>query len=442
MKFNDEVKATITHLDEKGRGTYERFVIPFTSPGDEIVATFVKRDKGMRICRLQEVSKSSPDRIAAPCPHAGVCGGCLWQHISYEAQLQYKRNAINNALAANAHEERVKEVIPSPEIFFYRNRMDFVISPCGEIGLKEYGAWNRYLDISTCLLLDEETPKILKTIRALMCELSLEPWEAKSETGLMRYVVIRLGKNTGERLIMLVVKNLLAVDESAREEITRHLAPMCTSLFLGENPDITDLSVAKTLVLLAGNEYLTEEVNGLRYHIHPNAFFQTNSQMAAHLQNTVLDFLTLHATRIAPRVLDLYCGLGFFGIACAKRGAIVYGHELDSSAIELAKENARLNGVEDRTAFGAGPVEHFDWKDFSPDAVIVDPPRSGLHPRALDELLKREPPTIVYVSCNFRQFAEELVKLKKRYRVEHLAAFDLFPHTPHMETVAQLSLIC
>ncbi len=441
MKFNDEVKGTITHLDEKGRGTFGCFTIPFTTPNDEIIATFVKRDKGMKICRLKEITQPSPDRVIPPCPHAGTCGGCLWQHLAYDAQLRFKQETINRAFASNGHDERVDGVMASPETFFYRNRMDYAVGWRGEIGLKEYGAWNRYLDLSTCLLLDEETPNILTTVRSLMRDLPLAPWDAKSQTGLVRYVVIRLGKNTGERLVMLVVKDLSSIDAQQREEITRRLAAHCSSLYLGENPEITDLSIAKTLVLLAGNEFLTEEINGLAYRIHPNSFFQTNTSMAAHLQNTVLDCMTFPVLRSAFRVLDLYCGLGFFGIACARRGVAVYGHEIDAAAIELAKENARLNNVEHRVTFGAGPVEDFDWKDFSPDAVIVDPPRSGLHPRALQTLLKNRPPVIIYVSCNVRRLAEELKTLKSAYRVDRLTTLDLFPHTPHVESVARLVVI-
>lgn len=438
MKFGDQITGTVSRLDEKGRGTFDRFAIPFTSPGDAITATFIRRDHGIKICQLKQILQPSPDRISPPCPHAGTCGGCLWQHLSSAAQLRLKQETINRAFASNGHDERVGEVMASPETFFYRNRMDYAVGWRGEIGLKEYGAWNRYLDLSACLLLDEETPDILDTVRSLMRELHLEPWDAKSQTGLMRYVVIRLGKNTGERMIMLVVKDANAVSSMAREAIARRLTPMCTSLLLGENPDVTDLSQAKTLTLISGNGFLTEEVNGLQYRIHPNAFFQTNTRMAARLQDTVLNFLPLRVPRSASRVLDLYCGLGFFGIACAMRGATVCGHELDPSAIALAKENARLNGVEHRATFNAGPVENLDWKDVAPDAVIVDPPRSGLHPRALRALMEHRPPVIVYVSCNVRRLTEELKTLKAAYRVERLAALDLFPHTPHVETIARL----
>lgn len=434
MKFGDPIHTTITDLDDKGRGLAAPYVVPFTAPGDEVEATFVKRDKGAKVGRLTHIVTPSPDRIDAPCPHAGVCGGCLWQHMSYEAQLRTKKEMINRAFERAGHEERIDHVTPSSETFYYRNRMDYVVGWKGEVGLKEYGSWNRYLDLSTCLLLDKETPVILQTVRDLMRDLKLEPWDAKRYVGDLRYCVIRLGKNTGERMISLVVHDLKRFDDVTRTELVKRLSPLCTSLYLAENPEITDVSQGKTLELLHGNEYLTEEVNGIRYTIHPNSFFQTNTRMAGELQTAVLDRLP------QGKILDLYCGLGFLGIAAAKRGNEVYGHELDAAAIELAKTNAEANGVAKKTRWGAGPTETLDWSAENPDAVIVDPPRAGLHPKALKALVENAPPRIVYVSCNYRRLVEELRELKAKYRVESLQALDLFPQTPHVEVIASLVL--
>ncbi|KAA0205598.1 23S rRNA (uracil(1939)-C(5))-methyltransferase RlmD [Candidatus Uhrbacteria bacterium] len=445
MKFGDPIKTVITNFDDKGRGFTPPLAIPFTAPGDEVEATFVKRGKGMKIGRLSSIVKPSPDRVDTPCPHAGVCGGCLWQHLAYDAQLRFKKEMINRAFERAGHEERVAEVMPSPETFYYRNRMDYVIGWQGEVGLKEYGSWNRYLDLSTCLLLDKETPMILQTVRELMHELKIEPWDAKKYIGDLRYCVVRLGKNTGERMITLVVHDLVKFDDTRTSILVTRLSPLCTTLYLSENPEITDLSVGKTHALLHGNEFLTEEVNGIRYMIHPNSFFQTNTRMAAELQDAVISSLSLRRRGTegevdvaGARILDLYCGLGFFGIAAAKRGADVYGHELDAQAIELAKRNAETNGVGDRMRWGAGPTEALDWSAENPDVVIVDPPRAGLHPKALKALLENAPPRIVYVSCNYHRLVEELKELKTKYRVESMQALDLFPQTPHVEVVASL----
>jgi tRNA (uracil-5-)-methyltransferase len=444
MKFGDRLQGNIEDVDDKGRGRYnverpgspeKSVVIPFAFPGDVVDAAFIKRDKGEWIGKIDTITKASADRVDAPCPHAGVCGGCLWQQLSYDAQLKLKLDMINRAFTKAGHTERVANVTPSAEQFYFRNRMDYAIGWKNEIGLKEYGSWNRYIDIKECLLLDKESPKILEIVRELMQELHLKPWDAKHETGDMRYVVIRLGKNTNERLVMLVVKDLNAISETARQRISEALSPLSTSLLIGENPLITDLSYVTSVACLKGNPFHFEEVNGVRYKIHPNSFFQTNTDMAGVLQNAVL----AHVSAVKPKhVLDLYCGLGFFAIALAKQGVSSYGHEIDAAAIELAKENAALNDVAELTDFGAGPVEDFDWSHEQPDVVILDPPRAGLHPRALNMVLDQKPEHVVYVSCNYHRLMQELTKFKGVYDVQSVQAFDLFPHTPHVELVVKL----
>lgn len=446
MKFGDRLQGTIKELDEKGRGIFyyplpqnptetRRVAVPFTALGDTIEATFTKRDQGEWIARLERILESSPVRLQAPCPHAGICGGCLWQHLSYEAQLTLKRDRILHAFKTAGISIDLPAVIPSPETLYYRNRMDYVFGWHGELGLKAYGSWNHYLDTTSCLLLDEETPAILSVFRSFIADHHIAPWDAKKHTGQARYVVIRRGCFTNERLILFVVKDLAAVTPPMREDLKRRLQLLCTSILVGENPEITDLSYVKTYEVIQGNEVLTEEINDLRYRIHPNSFFQTNSFMAGKLQERVLQTL---GPISGKTVLDLYCGLGFFGIACAKQGATVAGHELDTAAIVLAQENAVLNGVRNNTHFSAGAVENYAWEIDKPDYVIVDPPRSGLHPKALETLMRQAPPTIVYVSCNYPRLIGELKTLLTKYRLQHIEALDLFPQTPHVEVLVKL----
>lgn len=450
MRFGHRLLGTVSGYDEKGRGTFQlsgeegvayamgkgTVAIPFTAEGDVVAATFVKRDQGVKIAKLEEIQTPGPDRVAAPCPHAGVCGGCLWQHLDYGAQLRLKQRMINAAFERSGHDERVADVAPSDDKLHYRNRMDYVVGWLGTLGLKEYGSWNRYLDLKTCLLLSEETPKILDAARELMKDYALEPWDAKHHTGLMRYVVIREGKNTNERLIMFVVSRLDGVDDDARRKITEKLSPLCTSLLLGEQSLITDISYVQSTVALNGDPWLEEMVNGIRYRIHPNSFFQTNTKMAAKLQDTVLGLIDPSSKHL----LDLYCGLGFFGIAAAKKNPSlsVSGFELDAEAIDLATHNARVNGVAERTSFTSGPAEDLSWKDIDADTIILDPPRSGLHPKVITTVLEKKPSAIVYVSCNYHRLVEELKEFKKGYRLPSLQALDLFPHTPHVEVVASL----
>lgn len=447
MKFGDLLQGEVVELDAKGRGVVlytlpqttptetRRVAVPFTAVGDEVEVRFIRRESGMWIGELTQVLRASADRVDALCPHAGVCGGCLWQHLDYAAQLRLKQDRIAKTFETAGIYLPAFTVHPSEKIFYYRNRMDYVFGWRGELGMKEYGSWNRYVDTSDCHLLDEETPKVLAFFRAFEKASELKAWDPKHETGELRYVVIRRGCFTNERMIMLLVKDATRITIAMREEIVRGLREYATSIILGENPEITDVSYAKTWTVLHGNETLQEEINGILYRIHLNSFFQTNSFMAGVLQNTVLDLL---GTCKDKTILDLYCGLGFFGIACAKRGATVFGHELDAPAIALAKENAELNSVSERTTFSAGTVETYTWETDTPDLVIIDPPRAGLHPKALQTLMEKAPPVIIYVSCNYHRLVEELKTFTTVYRIEAMRALDLFPHTPHVELVVKL----
>lgn len=463
MKFGHRIQGKITGYDDKGRGIFDmgttegptsvelkndegettgkymmgkgRVAIPFSAVGDDVEATFLKRDSGVKIAKIETINTPGPDRVKAPCPHAGVCGGCLWQHLDYNAQLRLKKGMINRAFEKAGHEERVTDVAPSVDQLYYRNRMDYVVGWLGQVGLKEYGSWNRYLDLSTCLLLNEDAAEIMSIVRTLIKEFDLEPWDAKYHSGLMRYVVIRDGKNTGERIVMLVVSDASKISDEVRAVILERLGKFATSLLIGIQALPTDLSYVQSTIALKGNPWLEEEVNGIRYRIAPNSFFQTNTKMAAKLQDRVMELAS--GTK---NLLDLYCGLGFFGIAAAKKlqDVQVNGFELDAEAISLATHNATANGVADRCTFASGPAEDLSWKDTDADTIILDPPRAGLHPRVVKTVLEKAPHTIVYVSCNFHHLVDELKEFKTKYRIESVEALDLFPQTPHVEVVTKL----
>ncbi len=445
MKYGDRLEGTIDELDQKGRGTFSvtlqngetrRVVVPFTSPGDQIEATFRKRDQGAWIATLDRIIEASPDRKSTPCPHAGTCGGCLWQHLSYDAQLTLKTKALKTSYEAAGINLPLEPIIPCPDPFHYRNRMDYAIGWKGELGLKAYGHWNRYLDLTTCLLLDEETPTILQAIRETAQALEWQPWDAREHTGQFRYAIIRLGKNTGQRLIHLLVRDLEQVTTGQRQALIERLGPHCTSLILGENTKPTDISYAERCVALQGPLHLEEEVNGTRYRIHPNAFFQTNTRMAEALQAKGLEALGPLEGR---HILDLYGGIGFFGVAAAKRGATVFGQELDAFAVSEAQKNAEQNQVAERCTFASGPVERLEASAWKAAAALIDPPRAGLHPKALEALCAHGPERVVYISCNYHSFLREWPIIEKAYRLERVEPLDLFPQTPHVEVVHALT---
>lgn len=462
MKFEDLATGTITRFDNKGRGVFDfplqngktrPFLVPFSTIGDEVEVSFIKRQEGCFVGRLERIITPGPSRESGAKQHPGT----LWNHISYNDQVGFKRDMINRALEASGHEERINDVAPAPEQKYYRNRMDYVFGWQGEIGLKEYGTWNRYLDLSECTLLSPDVPAILRIFRDFMKTFpELKPWDVKKHVGDLRYVVIREGKNTGDRMIALVVKDLNRISDTARAFLIEKLDVLATSILLAENPAISDLSYGRTIMPLKGTETIDEVINGTRYTIKLNSFFQTNSVMAAKLQDAVAEMVAsswqLAAGKTEEKsssqqpaaksqLLDLYCGLGFFAIDLARRFPNIRttGYEIYEQMIEQARQNAEQNGVAERCSFASGKAEALDWKDIDADTIIVDPPRAGLHPKVLQTLLEKEPRTIIYISCNYHRLVKELMQLKTKYEVNDMTALDLFPNTPHVEVVTMLS---
>lgn len=437
MKYGEKKTIEITGADRKGRGCGEvngrPACVNFTIPGEKVEGSFVGRKKGVKKFQLDGIIDPSPHRIEPECPHAGHCGGCAWQHIDYAHQLELKRGLINDALQAGGIEQRIGKIEPCPRLFHYRNRMDYCIGPEGQVGLKERGRWNSYVDLDTCMLLSPEAVEVMREFKGWMRESGVEPWNMFSRTGYLRYLVIREGKNTGERMVTVVTHK---GEMKSKGDLVRRLAPLATTIYHGTNPEITDLSISSSLRLLHGERYLTESVCGWKYMIHPNSFFQTNTFMAERLLKQV----ARHVTAVgAQTVLDLYCGVGFFSLGIADSVREVFGVELDNEAISMAKRNAHMNGITNATFVGAA-AESLIWKDRRPDAVIIDPPRAGLHPKVASTLLEEAPAHLIYVSCNYVSFARDFSRLRERYGIADLAAFDLFPHSPHAETVALLKL--
>jgi 23S rRNA (uracil-5-)-methyltransferase RumA len=438
MKFGDRTTLKIEKMDAKGRGCGSvngRVACAyFTAPGEEVEATLMARRQGKLSLRLDSVVKASPSRVAPPCPDAGKCGGCPWQMFDYPSQLEWKRSILNDALEAGGLGRQVESILPCPQLSYYRNRMDYCVGHRGELGLKEPGAWNRYLNLDSCQMLSSEAVSLMRAFRKWMVSSGAEPWDAKKESGLIRYLVIREGRNTGERMATVVTA---AGEIPAEGALVESLRPFATTVYRGINPAITDISVASELILLHGKPELTEKVGGKTYLITPNSFFQTNTIMAGELLKTVRGFLT---DAKPEKLLDLYCGVGFLSVGLAESAGRVLGVEIDEAAVAVARRNAEINGVENAD-FRPEKAEQLTWQDEGADAIIVDPPRSGLHPKVVKSLLAAAPGRLIYVSCKCASFANDWQGLKGRYKIDGLAALDLFPHSPHAELVISMRRI-
>jgi 23S rRNA (uracil-5-)-methyltransferase RumA len=372
------------------------------------------------------------NETSSPCPNKDVCGSCGWSHIPYEKQLAQKLSDINGSLALHHVALRCEEITPSPKTTHYRNRMDFVIDFEGRVGLRQKGKWWKVIDNHPCFLGDERIEQGFHEARNWAKSAGLSFYDRKSFQGFLRYAVLR--SNVRGELMLIVVTS--APDTETSESFTELLKQSSAEHIIWSiSHGTSDVSFGDELITLRGKGYLQESIDQYSFRVTPNAFFQTNSHGAALLAKSVLGRIEQQAP---TKVLDLYCGSGFFSIPVAGLGIPTIGVELVESAIEDARLNAEDNSVQ--AEFIAAKSEDYPWEQLGADLIIVDPPRSGMHDRALQRLISYKPRSIVYVSCNYKQLARELPFFLPHYEVRQIEAIDMFPHTPHVETVLTLVL--
>ena len=415
------IQGKIKGISDDGLGTLEKdgrlIYVPFAYPGDMVVVKGTKRRFGRRIATDFELIGESPLRQGARCPHFGTCGGCLWQGLKYREGLRLKAEIFERTTGISA------PVKGSPKVWGFRNVSNFIVTSEG-IGLKEYGNPLGVVDLRECPVFSKKTPEYLRALRNFLKETGLRPWNLRRKTGDVHYLQVREGKFTGE-----VMVNLIAHVKPSGEmlEAFKNYFSLADSLYWSLKRDERDDPRGEA-GLAAGEPYIRERVGNVTYLIHPNSFFQTNSHALTLLLRAVEDFTD------GERVLDLYSGVGTFGVWLAKRGFKVEGVELNPFAVEMANKNALINGV--NAVFKIGRAEETPIGDH--DTVIVDPPRKGLK-EAAELLVRSGVERVIYVSCNPRAFKFDYERhLKNAYRVENAVLIDMFPHTPHVEAVVEL----
>ncbi|CAI1492838.1 tRNA (uracil(54)-C(5))-methyltransferase [Thermococcus nautili] len=413
------MRGVIERLSDDGLGVLRagkrEILVPHTAPGDLVEVRKWRRKKRKLIATEFELIEPSGIRTEPKCPYFGRCGGCLLQHLPYEEQLHFKASKLSKYLGLDV------EVIPSPKIYGHRNRIDVVISTTG-IGFRRYGTWWEAVDIDECPVFGDASRRVLKALREFIEDEKLSLYDIRKNEGFLRYIVIREGKFTGELMVNLVTK------EGTLPESFPDYFPFATSLYWSVNRSESDVSYGD-VERFWGEPFIREKLDDVTYLIHPNSFFQTNSHQAVNLVRKVAELAE------GEKVLDLYSGVGTFGVYLARRGFAVEGVEINPFAVEMANRNAELNGVNAQFRVGSDR----DVEDLSNyDTVIVDPPRAGLHPKLIRKILKDEPERLIYVSCNPKTLAENLSALVEKYRIESAVGLDMFPHTPHVEAVIEL----
>lgn len=445
VRRGEEVNLTIDRLAYGGRGVArtDGFVVfvPDTAPGDRVLARLWRVKNGYGEADLVEVRGRSALRTPPPCPHFGPCGGCIWQHIDYRAQAAAKEQIVRESLShlAGVEDVELRPIIAMTSPWYYRNKMEFTFHPDGALGLHTRGAWDRVVPLETCYLQSPASNVILGVIREWALASGLSRYDPRSQTGMLRQVVVREGKATGEIMVGLIT----AAPEVPRlQELATLLlsaVPRITGVLHGTNPGPSDGLPLAGITAVAGRPYIVEELAGLRFRIGLETFFQTNTTQAERLVEAVE---ALAGVRSGDVVYDLYCGVGTFSLLLARRAGRVYGIENSPAAIEAARENAALNAITN-AEFAGGDVRQLlpgvHARAGQPDVLLLDPPRSGAGRRVMRKIGETGAPRIVYVSCNPTTLAPDLKELLPAgYTVRAVQPLDLFPHTHHIECVVLL----
>ena len=471
FKKGDKLLLSIRAAGAQGKGiahTPEGQVVfvPYGVPGDEVEAIVISSKRKYLEARILNLLKPSPARVQPPCTHFGLCGGCKWQHVDYSAQLSYKQEEVTGNLKhiGGLALPQADPIVGCDQVYSYRNKVEFSFSTSvwltdeqiasgavfDRLGLGFHmpGRWDKILHIDHCHLHDHYSNSIRNFTYQYARRHQLTFWNPRGQQGLLRTLMIRISFLSQYMVLLQFghrdsdsIHALLGAISEAFPDITTLLYTVNTK----GNDAIYDLQIET----FKGPGYIREQMSAYRkgddpltFRISPKSFYQTNSRQAVQLYKKILDYIQPQGTE---NVYDLYTGTGTIALYIARYVRRVTGIELVPDAIADARINARDNHIENadfvagdmKTAFSDDFIAHYGL----PDVVVVDPPRDGMHPAVISQLLRLRPAKIVYVSCNSATQARDLCLMKDSYTVERYGAVDMFPHTHHVESVAMLRYI-
>lgn len=451
MEFrkNDLVTLEIEDcgIDGEGIGKADGFTVFVKDAviGDKVTAKIIKAKKNYGYGRLMEVLKPSPYRVEPKCAFARQCGGCQLQALSYDQQLVFKTNKVKG------HLERIggftdipmEPIIGMDELFHYRNKAQFPVgrNKEGKIVTGFYaGRTHNIIENRDCALGVAENKEVLDRVIAHMEKYGIEPYNEATGKGLVRHILIRYGYFTKEVMVCLILNGNKISKENVLVESLREI-PGMTSITINVNKKRSNVILGEEIRLLWGQEYITDKIGDISYQISPLSFYQVNPRQTQKLYAKALEYADLHGEET---VWDLYCGIGTISLFLAQKAKFVRGVEIVPAAIENAKENAKLNGLEN-TEFFVGKAEEVLPREYKKngvyaDVIVVDPPRKGCDETLLETMVEMNPERIVYVSCDSATLARDLKYLCERgYELRKVCAVDQFGMTVHVETVVLLS---
>ena len=459
MRKGEKLEIIIEGIDypNKPYGFYnEKKVFP---QGNAIIGqkvagfvTKMRKDK-IEIKRLEIIERAN-NEIDPKCEYFNLCGGCTYQNLSYSDQLELKVSQVQKLLENNIESKYVLEkTVESPTEFEYRNKMEFTFGNSEKdgpltLGLHKKGSFFDIINVNECLLMDEDFRKILDFSVKYFEVKGLPFYHKVSHEGYLRYLVIRKGDKTKELLVNLITSSQLTFDTSEWLEsiLGLNLSSKIVGVLHTLNDNISDTVNSEEETILYGSRDINEKIFDLNFRISPYSFFQTNSLGVEKLYEKVLDYVS-QSNPENKVVFDLFSGTGTIGQVVSKmtNASKVYGIEIVEEAVNKANENARLNGL-DNCEFIAGDVfaklDEFDKQGIEPDIIILDPPRAGVREKAITKILKYNVKNIVYVSCNPKSLVQDLRLLEMNgYVAEKVCCVDMFPQTPHVETVVLMSRV-
>ena len=457
-------KVTITDVAAEGKALAKVndlvVFVPYVVPGD-VVDLQVKRKKNHYAEAVAvKFHEKSTMRVEPFCQHYGVCGGCKWQCLSYEDQIRYKQKQVFDNLTRIGKIElpEFRPILGSEKTKFYRNKLEFTFSnkrwltekevkqdvkydQMNAVGFHIPGAFDKVLAIEKCWLQDDISNRIRNAIRDYAYEHNYTFFDLRSQEGLLRNMMVRTS-TTGELMVLLQFKVVTDDDSVKMMDMLQFVAdsfPEITSLMYVINNKCNDTIGDLDVKVFKGNDHIFEEMEGLKFKIGPKSFYQTNSEQAYNLYKVAREFAGLTGDEL---VYDLYTGTGTIANFVSRKAKKVIGIEYVPEAIEDAKVNSKINGI-DNTLFYAGDMKDILTQDFinehgRPDVIITDPPRAGMHNDVINVIMFAAPERIVYVSCNPATQARDLQLLDSMYKVTAVQPVDMFPHTHHVENVVLL----
>lgn len=433
--------------------------VPNTVPGDKIKAIVKKTKKKFIEAELVEILTESPDRAKPECIYFGTCNGCKMQNLQYNVQLELKRQSVVNAFEriGGFSGLNIPSVIGSENIYYYRNKLEFSFSNSRwltkedmadenadksfALGYHMPGFIDKILDIKSCMLESETSNRILNLTRDFFKSRNITVYSTRTHTGYLRFLTVRESPNTGELMVNLIThtedNDLITEYSNALKKSVPEISTFVNSISTSK----AQVAQADYFNVISGKGFIEEVLGDYRFKITPNAFFQTNSLQCKILFDTVIKFAEFDKNE---NVLDLYCGCGAISIYISQFVNKVTGVELNGESIKMANENAAINSVNNCEFFESDVKEFLKQSADSadkPDTIIVDPPRSGLHPDVVKSIMEYSPAKIIYVSCNPTTQARDLEMMAENYKITKIQPVDMFPHTFHIENVVRLDRI-